>query len=313
MKKLFVSFIAGVITLSTLSLMQVSAADVPVLYFKSGENTDIIKVSSEDVAGGDVTVRIGMYIDDNTNDIANLLLKWKSDSDYVTLGNLLSPLVEINEETTYSLSDGTSFTTKTVPTCFGEIKNDMYSFQGTFTIPDKPDSITGRSETAYAAMYQSEIKYAAKWLDGDSDAYMISDFDAVISQGTPDGFYKIYYVSPEVNDISSVTSEEWKKITYGTYYSNSKDFLPEVKSITIQVGEPVTIGDLNGDGKIDSFDASLVLGAYASFSSGKGYNLEESQIKAADVNHDGIIDSSDSSRILEYYAKVSSGKEDSFD
>lgn len=316
-KKIISTLIAGTVMMSAVNILPSYADETSLLYFKSGENTDIVKVSAENVASGDVAVRIGMYIDDSSNDIGALRLRWKSDSEYLTLGNLLSPIYDVNEETEYTLSDGTVFTSTKPITCFGKLSNGKYGFQGQFIIPDKPGETTGRSETAYSISYQSDIKNAVKWFDGDSDAYMISDFDAVIKQGTPDGFYKIYYVEPEIKDISSVTDEEWnsveKGISYGTYYSNSKDFLPEVKSITIQVGEPFEMGDVNQDMKIDSSDASVVLSAYASFSSGQGYHLTDKQMECADVNHDGTVDSSDASRILEYYANLSSGKTDSLE
>ena len=316
-KKIILSVTAGIVMMSAVNIFPSYAESVPLLYFKSGESTDIVKVSAEDVANGDVSVRIGMYIDDSSNDIGALRLRWKSDSEYITLGNLLSPLANINEETEYMLSDGTVFTSTKPLTCFGKVTNSKYGFQGQFIIPDKPDEITGRSETAYSISYQSDMKSAVNWFDGDSDAYMISDFDAVIKQGTPDGFYKIYYIEPAIKDINSVTDDEWNSlengISYGTYYSDSKDFLPDVKSITIQVGEPFGMGDVNQDLKIDSSDASAVLSAYSSFSSGQGYRLTDKQIECSDVNHDGNVDSSDASRILQYYANLSSGKEDSLD
>lgn len=316
-KKIISTLTAGIVMMSAVNIFPAYAAEVPLLYFKSGDSTDIIKVSAEDVANGDVSVKIAMYIDDSTNDIGALRLRWKSDSEYITPCNLLSPLVDINEETEYMLSDGTVFTSKKFLSCFGKIVNGKYTFQGQFLIPDKPDDVTGLSETAYSISYQSEMKNAAKWFDGDSDAYMITNFDAVIKQGTPDGFYKIYYIEPAIKDIDSVTDEEWNSvengITYGTYYSNEKDFLPDVKSITIQVGEPFKIGDVNQDNSIDASDASAVLRAYASFSGGEGYRLTDVQLKCADVNHDGTVDSSDASRILSYYAHISGGESDSLE
>lgn len=318
MKKRIISTLtAGIVMMSAVSIFPSYAESVPLLYFKSGESTDIIKVSAEDVANGDVSVRIGMYIDDSSNDIGALRLRWKSDSEYITPGNLLSPLASIYEETEYTLSDGTAFTSTKPLTCFGKVTNGKYGFQGQFIIPDKPDEATGRSGTAYSISYQSDMKNAVNWFDGDSDAYMISDFDAVIKQGTPDGLYKVYYVEPAIKDIDSVTEEEWnsveKGISYGTYYSSAKEFLPDVKSITIQVGEPSATGDVNQDSIINASDSSLVLSAYASFSSGQGYGLTENQLKLADVNHDGTVNASDASRILEYYANISSGKDDSLE
>jgi len=317
-KKILSTITAGIVIMSAVSIFPANADNVPVLYFKSGENMDIVKVSADDVAKGDVAVRIGMYIDDSSNDVNSLVMKWKCDSEYITMTNLLNSclsegLDENNEYicSDYTLADGTVISSPYIPTCFIKISDTgKVSFQGSFQVAGEPDPITRRSPEAYSAVYQMGMK-AVKWFTEDSDAYMISDFDAVIKQGTPDGLYKIYYTAP--SDPDSISLDEWGSITYGTYDSSSKEFLPELKSITIQVGDPYVLGDVNQDGVIDSSDASVVLSAYASFSSGDGYKLTDTQIKCADVNHDGVIDSSDSSRILEYYAKHSSGKDDSFE
>ncbi len=64
-------------------------------------------------------------------------------------------------------------------------------------------------------------------------------------------------------------------------------------------GEPdVTLGDVNGDEKIDSTDARLILQYYA-----KKIGEEDLNIAAADVNADGKVDSTDARLILQLYAK----------
>ena len=65
-----------------------------------------------------------------------------------------------------------------------------------------------------------------------------------------------------------------------------------------------TRGDVNGDSKVDSVDASAVLAEYALLSSGKKGKFTEEQSKAADWNSDGNIDSVDASAILAEYARV---------
>ena len=67
------------------------------------------------------------------------------------------------------------------------------------------------------------------------------------------------------------------------------------------------LGDVNGDGMVDSSDASLVLTEYALISTGGNGNFSESVKKLADFDKDGTIDSSDASLILAYYAHVSTG------
>ena len=62
------------------------------------------------------------------------------------------------------------------------------------------------------------------------------------------------------------------------------------------------IGDVNSDGTVDSLDASCVLDAYASVSSGHESPLYSYEESAGDVNGDGKLDATDASMILSYYA-----------
>ncbi|MCR5602050.1 MAG: hypothetical protein K6G33_15095 [Ruminococcus sp.] len=62
------------------------------------------------------------------------------------------------------------------------------------------------------------------------------------------------------------------------------------------------IGDINGDGLVDSADASAVLAAYAYVSSGKECPLYSYQQSAADLNGDNNVDAVDATLILSYYA-----------
>ncbi|MDE5765221.1 MAG: hypothetical protein K2I00_09725 [Ruminococcus sp.] len=64
-------------------------------------------------------------------------------------------------------------------------------------------------------------------------------------------------------------------------------------------------GDVNCDGKIDASDASLVLQAYSSLSTGGTTYLSSS---LADWDNNGMIDSSDASFILSKYAELSTTK-----
>jgi len=65
-------------------------------------------------------------------------------------------------------------------------------------------------------------------------------------------------------------------------------------------------GDVNGDGMVDSNDASAVLEDYAKASTGGAASLDK---KVADINGDGTVDSNDASIMLAYYAAVSTGKD----
>ena len=72
------------------------------------------------------------------------------------------------------------------------------------------------------------------------------------------------------------------------------------------------LGDVDGDGRIDAVDASIVQKDYAISSVGKGSlfddpDFPEYNAEAADVNGDGRINAIDASYILVYYAYIMTG------
>lgn len=72
-------------------------------------------------------------------------------------------------------------------------------------------------------------------------------------------------------------------------------------AMTANAAENAGVGDINGDGAIDSADASEILTYYAGLSVGMEGTTNEKFAETSDVNNDGWIDSSDASNVLEYY------------
>ena len=68
----------------------------------------------------------------------------------------------------------------------------------------------------------------------------------------------------------------------------------------------VNLGDVNGDNKIDSKDAVLVLKDYAENLAWKSTSIDKT---VADVNSDNSVDSKDAVWILRYYANTLTGYE----
>lgn len=74
----------------------------------------------------------------------------------------------------------------------------------------------------------------------------------------------------------------------------------------------LSAGDINGDDKIDSTDASLILAEYSLLSTSTG-EFTEAMKKSADINKDGLTDSADASLILVYYGYTSTGGTDNIE
>jgi len=87
---------------------------------------------------------------------------------------------------------------------------------------------------------------------------------------------------------------------------NNAPIIPETEHHTIIV-DPYSLGDVNGDGFVDSSDASAVLSYYAKISTCGADTFSARQKKAGDVNTDNTIDSADASSILSYYSFIATG------
>lgn len=83
--------------------------------------------------------------------------------------------------------------------------------------------------------------------------------------------------------------------TYNVYISTTDKPLEKVASFEYGTKPPYTLGDVNGDGKVTAYDASLILQHTANL-------VDLTGVAAADVNKDGKITAYDASMILQYTA-----------
>lgn len=75
-----------------------------------------------------------------------------------------------------------------------------------------------------------------------------------------------------------------------------------VKSLVDEILKARLLGDVDGNGAVDSADSAEVLKFAA-----EAQELDEVQSKAADVNGDGAADSTDAAVILQYASKQTAG------
>ena len=106
--------------------------------------------------------------------------------------------------------------------------------------------------------------------------------------------------------ITSTTSTSKTSIASATttVTSTSTATTTQPTTTTPDTGKKYKLGDANGDGFIDSVDASAILKIYAMLST----NSTEPPVQISatcDVNKDGFVDSADASKVLAYYAYIS--------
>ncbi len=342
--------VTAVVSLVSFSASAETERYIPTFYFKAEEHSLIsdmsdsgVVIDKEILELGDITLDMGVYIEDLQHGIYNASAKWNCDSEYITFSNLIDPKADTGETTVYTNSLGEVFLTNLTPFAYGVI-NDSSEM----TIPYGIDVAAEGSvinnnlgKNAFAFTYSkgtSLDRTPFEFLGATSDEYAFASFDATISKDTPEGIYEFYFMTetqPGMGD--SVRS-------FGRFAYEGSDeydrFIPEVRSFTVTVkgDEPVTtttttttttvttatttteteqpteaiqnefiLGDVDDDKSVNSSDASYVLAEYALLSTGGEPVFTEKQNIAADVNKDKAVDASDASAILSYYASVATG------
>lgn len=81
--------------------------------------------------------------------------------------------------------------------------------------------------------------------------------------------------------------------TYNVYISTTDKALDKVASFKYGEKPEYTLGDVNGDGKVSAYDASMILQHTVGL-------IDLAGVAAADVNKDGKISAYDASMILQY-------------
>ena len=306
MKKAAVFCAGMILTASMMSPVGANAEDqtyTPGLYFKT-ENTDGITVISDELvivdpdklSEGSLTLDVGVYIRDESEKIDAISAKWRSNSDYITLGNLVDPSVSTGTAKEYTTSEGKTFTTDLTPFCYASIQED-----GTLSVP-KPD-MGSYPEINSLYFTSSSLTNPFKWLGASSDEFSFASFNAVIDSQTPDGVYDIVFATKDNTDgDKSVYSHGHLYFGLGDF----RDFFPETQNLTVAVGD-YDLGDVNYDGSVDARDASLILAEYAVTATGGVPAFNSLSNYIGDVNRDNTIDSRDASVVLSYYAYKSTG------
>jgi hypothetical protein len=111
----------------------------------------------------------------------------------------------------------------------------------------------------------------------------------VFTKGIEQGYIKITEAVEEVETVENIeTIEEVKKTDKH-------------------------LGDIDGDNKVNSSDATNILGAFSALSTGSETGLTEEQLIRADVNNDKKVDSKDATSVLGYYGYTSTGGTASID
>lgn len=171
--------------------------------------------------------------------------------------------------------------------------NNVYDFGGLYgeqTYGERKLSYTFEFTCFDKKFAESKIMDIKKWLHWTGSETFHDDL-------TPDYHYK-----------AREPSISWTE-SHGIYHiSVSFPAAPEMwPNVTESSPTEYIFPDINGDGKVNAIDASMILAAYSAISTGEDPGLTEEQLDACDANRDGHIDARDATLVLTFYSLVSVG------
>lgn len=181
--------------------------------------------------------------------------------------------------------------TERVP--FSNIVYDFGGIYGEQTYGERRLSYTFEFMCSNRKIAESKIMNIKKWLRWTGSETFHDDL-------MPDYHFKVR--EPAIS---------WSE-NHGVYtISVSFPAAPEMwANVTEAIPTKYIFPDVNGDGKVNAIDASMILAAYSAISTGEDPGLTEEQLDACDANRDGLIDARDASLVLEFYSLISVGRYD---
>lgn len=288
MKKIVSSLLAAVLTVSfagsVVSFADGYTGEIPSVYFKAKENSSAtigsdgsITIDRSALASGNTTFTIEVYIKDNAVPCFDVNPKWKSDSSFIELDNLVDP---------------------------SETEDFSYAYGA------KNYSINVSNDKQYNTMgFKCSTGFSLgslETLGETSEDYPLTAFDIKVSPNTPYGQHEIFFLSESIDYPDQRVSEIAIRTDDGKEYVVK----PNMQSISVNING-FNLGDVDNDGSVTASDASAALAAYskASTTVDASTGLSELETLAADTDGDGMVTSVDASNILAYYVRSSTQKE----
>ena len=199
-------------------------------------NNNVIYLQKENLPD---TLHLGVYIDKYDSPCSNLMLKLCSDTDKITFieDTFCNPdAYRYDEARTYTLSDGTTFSTKFQPYALGRINSAGNYEPGCFL--DKADFDSTGKEMTFTWNYDSgsydtsgsKLRNALLLTDIPDELSFI-EFDVKLNQTISPGSYQLYFYTNEAyNDSTYVTLDESTSIS-----KSIKKFPLAVRNLSIVV------------------------------------------------------------------------------
>ncbi len=217
---------------------------------------------------------------------------------------------------TISVNDGAALDLSSVDTGKLEKHIDDYTQIGFSSWSSVPSAIT--ADTTVQALYKkmvlsldsmpSRTEYYDNY--GSIDLSGLAVSITVYTQLPEKDSSGSYKVSVEKVNIESECSASPADLQTAFASSDKAD----IKIYPISSKRPIAsypisyyphMGDADMDGYVDSADATFILGAYSSISTGRNFSFGAGQKKRCDIDSNGKIDATDATLVLRFYADAS--------
>lgn len=165
------------------------------------------------------------------------------------------------------------------------------------------DRYSGQFDGSVSTVYEGAEKFKLSF-SGSADQYVVF----LLKDGSVPTESNIAYI----DQTGGVTTIEFTLFPYqlesGNYnvYLSGTNFaytcVASFKVTNSWEEAPYTLGDVDQDGRITAYDASLILQSISEITV-----LTPSQEEAADTDHNGTVTAFDASRIIQYVSEIISG------
>lgn len=198
------------------------------------DHPNLIYVTPEAAAAG-VSLHTGIYIETEKPEMIFLSMRLEPDTDSIQFDgeNFVNPVHIVSDEpVTYELPDGTTFSTKTTPYCFGNINSIGVYTSGAFSL----DVNFKSEENALLTTWMHGTNNSTSFLGGASDTYSFIEFDVSLTPGILPGTHSIDYIE----DLSVVPLSKGPTYvstdTTTDMISSYSYIVPTLKGLQIVVG-----------------------------------------------------------------------------
>lgn len=204
-------------------------------------NPNRIYISSEDASNG-IIIPASMYIEADYADISYISAALESETDQIIFrGDLFQNPTSYAYSTAqeFTLPDGTSFSTKFKPFCFGRLRNSGTYEHGSFSFLPNIKEDTAILTWSYDLL--NKETFSADFLGGASDTFSFFDIDLEILPGAQPGVYGVNYIRKDsfVTGATYLTSDDSipDPDKSGSYISHYTNMVPVLKSLEIVICE----------------------------------------------------------------------------